>query len=35
MTESESQGSVYSLKGFQRAFNEEEVNVNTDVIKII
>lgn len=34
MTESERQGRVYSIKGFQRAFNEEEVNVNTDVIFI-
>lgn len=34
MTESERQGRVYSIQGFQRAFNEEEVNVNTDVILI-
>jgi hypothetical protein len=34
MTESERQGRVYSIHGFQRAFNEEEVNVNTDVILI-
>ena len=35
MTESESQGHVYSLQGFQQAFNEEKININTDVIKII
>lgn len=31
---SEKQGRVYSLEGFQRAFNEEEVNVATDIILI-
>lgn len=34
MDESEKQGRVYSLEGFQRAFNEEEVNVATDIILI-
>ena len=34
MDEYEEQGRVYSLEGFQRAFNEEEVNVATDIIFI-
>jgi len=33
--ECERQGRVYSTEGFQRAFNEEEINTNTDVLKIL
>ena len=32
---SEKQGNVYSLQGFQNAFNNEEINSNTDLIKLI
>ena len=32
--EFEKQGRVYTLKGFETAFNEEEVNTCIDVIKI-
>jgi len=32
---SEKQGNVYSLQGFQNAFNNEEINPNTDLIKLI
>lgn len=35
ITECERQGRVYTLQGFQRAFNEEEINTNLDVIKFI
>ena len=35
MNESERQGKVYSLKGFQKAFNLEEVNITTDQMRII
>lgn len=35
MTEAERQGSVYSLKGFEKDFNEEIINSYTDIIKII
>lgn len=35
MTEAEKQGSVYSLKGFQEAFNDEEINSAVDIIRII
>jgi len=31
----EEKGSVYSLEGFQQAFNWEEVNSSTDVIRFI
>ena len=31
----ESTGRVYTLEGFQSAFNCEEVNTHTDIIKII
>jgi restriction endonuclease Mrr len=35
MVEAEEQGRVYTLKGFQIAFNESEVNSETDVIRFI
>jgi hypothetical protein len=35
MDECERQGRVYTLEGFQRAFNEEEINSSIDVIKFI
>jgi len=35
MTEAERQGTVYSLKGFEKDFNDMEINTFTDVIKII
>lgn len=35
MNEAERQGNVYSLKGFQDAFNNDKINTNTDLIKII
>tara|TARA_Y100000033_G_scaffold29070_1_gene27671 strand:+ start:273 stop:479 length:207 start_codon:yes stop_codon:yes gene_type:complete len=31
----EKQGNVYSLGGFTKAFNREEINSNTDIIRII
>jgi len=34
MTYAEAIGSVYSLEGFQNAFNNEEVNTATDLILI-
>jgi hypothetical protein len=33
--ECEMQGGVYTLEGFQRAFNEEKINSRIDLIKII
>jgi hypothetical protein len=35
MFEAEEQGRVYTLEGFQRAFNESEVNTEIDVIRFI
>jgi hypothetical protein len=35
MDEAELQGTVYSLEGFVTAFNNEEVDTNSDVIKTI
>jgi len=35
MFEAEEQGRVYTLKGFQIAFNESEVNTETDIIRFI
>ena len=35
IAECERQGRVYSLQGFARAFNEEEVSTDFDVVKII
>lgn len=35
INEAELQGTVYSLEGFVTAFNNEEVNTDTDVIKTI
>ena len=35
MEECEKQGRVYTLEGFQRAFNEEEINSSIDVIRFI
>jgi hypothetical protein len=35
MDECERQGRVYTLEGFQRAFNEEELNSSIDVIKFM
>ena len=32
---SEKQGNVYSLEGFTKAFNNGEINSNTDIIRII
>lgn len=33
--ECEKQGGIYSIEGFQKAFNEEEVNTAIHIIKII
>ena len=33
--EAEEQGKVYSLKGFEKAFNLEQVNTLTDQMRII
>jgi hypothetical protein len=35
MFEAEEQGRIYTLDGFVNAFNFEEINTNTDVIRII
>lgn len=35
IAECEKQGRIYSLQGFERAFNKEEISTFTDVIKII
>ena len=35
MRVAEKEGSVYSLQGFQKAFNLEEINSSIDVIRII
>jgi uncharacterized protein YqgV (UPF0045/DUF77 family) len=35
MLEAEQQGRVYTLDGFAKAFNSEEVNTSTDVIRFI
>lgn len=35
MFEAEEQGRVYTLDGFTKAFNSEEVNTATDVIRFI
>ena len=35
MDECERQGRVYTLEGFQRAFNEEELNSSIDLIKFM
>lgn len=35
IAECERQGRVYSLQGFARAFNEEEISTTTDVVKFI
>ena len=35
IAECERQGRVYSLQGFERAFNEEVVSTDFDVVKII
>lgn len=35
IAECERQGRVYSLQGFEIAFNEEEINTEFDVVKII
>jgi len=35
ISESEIQGRVYTLQGFQEAFNLEEINSSIDVIRII
>ena len=35
MSEAEIQGTVYTLNGFQKAFNYEDVNSFTDVIRFI
>lgn len=35
MVEAEKQGSVYSLEGFQKAFNSQDVNTVIDVIRFI
>jgi|TARA_R110002051_G_scaffold222223_3_gene285848 hypothetical protein len=31
----EEQGTVYSINGFTKAFNEGRINSNTDIIRII
>ena len=33
--ECERQGRVYSTESFQKAFNKEEINTSTDVLKIL
>jgi cellobiose phosphorylase len=33
--EAEKQGRVYSLKGFEKAFSNEEINTSTDEIRFI
>ena len=33
--EAEEQGRVYTLNGFAEAFNSEEINSNTDIIRFI
>jgi hypothetical protein len=35
MTLAEKLGRVYTLPGFQKAFNKEEINTSTDIIRII
>ena len=35
MFEAEEQGKVYTLDGFAKAFNSEEVNTSTDAIRFI
>lgn len=35
MDEAEEQGTVYSLVGFQNAFNGQAVNTSTDCIRIL
>ena len=35
MFEAEEQGRVYTIEGFQRAFNESEVNTEIDLIRFI
>lgn len=35
MDEAELQGTVYTLENFVNAFNNEEINTDTDVIKTI
>ena len=35
ITEAEKQGTVYTLQGFVNAYNEDEVNQNNTVIRII
>lgn len=35
MSEAEIQGNVYSLQGFQNAFNNEEISTAIDVIRFI
>lgn len=35
MVEAEKQGSVYSLEGFQKAFNSQDVNTVVDIIRFI
>ena len=35
MEEAEEQGGVYSLQGFQNAFNYSDINANAEVIRFI
>lgn len=35
MEQAENNGTVFSLKGFEKAFNNEEVNTNIDYIRFI
>lgn len=35
MAEAEKQGTVYTLQGFVTAYNEDEINQNNSVIRII
>ena len=35
MFEAEEQGTVYSLDGFEKAFNDESLNTDTDFIRFI
>jgi len=35
MFEAEEQGKIYTLKGFEKDFNEEMINTHTDIIRFI
>lgn len=35
ITVAEEQGNVYTLKGFAQAFNDQDINSSTDIIRFI